>query len=602
MLLTRITSTLARLRSEERGAGMLAVIGLMAVSLLTTALVASSVVSATEFTTVTRAGVQSQAAAEAGVAVARAGLLNGTCTTNNSQYSSAVGANPRYVATVWIPSGASWARGCPPGTSTQVRILSTGYASSKGVGGASGRDVANLEVVLSSASTPTQIVASGPAIYAYKSDNFGAGGKFVSVNGSTPSVMVLSGNVTCDGGATGIANLVAASGTLTVSNSCHVTGNAFASGRINLPSGRPNDGSNYLVDGNVVGAGVTLNSPVGGSVWSSADVTGSGGDAIVNGNLTAATLSLSNGGTVRGNTQVSGAVTLSGGGPDLKGTLTAGSLSANSSQYIRGRAWIYGAVSLGWTARFESPTAATMKSLSLPGGSWSNFFATQPTIVAGGPAASPNTPNPSAPVTPTVPNWVDFTYKASDWTGFAYTSISNSGTCTFIQVKTAITAFAGQPGVLDTRNCVGGIAFSSGTDVIDLTADLAIIGNKFALGGSGRFQATTTKRLWLITPDTVADSLATCPAGSSMVIDGGMTFQSTVNVMIYTPCRFQLTSGTNIQGQIYGGQVSVSGGPTLGYVAVGLPGVNLDTGSAAASASTEADRTIVSYRNVAVGN
>ena len=102
MLLTRIISNLTRLRREEDGAGMAAVIGLLAVSLLTTSLVATSVVTATEYTTVTRAGVQSQAAAEAGIADARAGLLTGTCAAKGNQYASAVGATPRYLATVWV--------------------------------------------------------------------------------------------------------------------------------------------------------------------------------------------------------------------------------------------------------------------------------------------------------------------------------------------------------------------------------------------------------------------------------------------------------------------------------------------------------------------
>ena len=150
MLLTRISSTFRRLRDEERGAGMAAVIGLLAVSLLTTSLVATSVVQATKYTTVTRAGVQSQAAAEAGIADARAGLINGTCTTKANRYASATGAVPAYVATVWVPSGASWVRGCPSGTATQVRILSTGYAQAEGVNGADARDETSIEVILSS--------------------------------------------------------------------------------------------------------------------------------------------------------------------------------------------------------------------------------------------------------------------------------------------------------------------------------------------------------------------------------------------------------------------------------------------------------------------
>ena len=116
MLLTRLQTSFRRLREEDHGAGLAAVIGLLAVSLLTTSLVATSVVRATEYTTLTRAGVQSQAAAEAGVAAARAGLLTGTCAAEGNSYESIPGAVPEYVATVWVPGGSGWVRGCPPGT------------------------------------------------------------------------------------------------------------------------------------------------------------------------------------------------------------------------------------------------------------------------------------------------------------------------------------------------------------------------------------------------------------------------------------------------------------------------------------------------------
>src|SRR5690606_15747158 len=120
--------------------------------------------------------------------------------------------------TVWVPSGSGWVRGCPPGTATQVRVLSTGYAEAEGVVGASGRDETTLELVLSAASVPTSIDASGPAIYAYNSSGFGGGGKLISVDGSSPEILIKEGDVTCTGGASGQADIVVNNGNLTVSS------------------------------------------------------------------------------------------------------------------------------------------------------------------------------------------------------------------------------------------------------------------------------------------------------------------------------------------------------------------------------------------------
>ncbi|MES1169454.1 MAG: hypothetical protein ABUL47_02070, partial [Leifsonia sp.] len=173
MLLTTLIRRLRR--SDDRGIALAAVLGLMSVGLLLTTLVAASVINASGFSTATRAGVQSEAAAEAGIAAARAGLVNGTCVgSSNGIYS---GTDPHYLATVWIPSGNTWVRGCPAGLGTSVRILSSGYATATGVNGADAGDSTNLEAILSPAVPPTSIVATGPAVFAYNAGTFGNGGQ-----------------------------------------------------------------------------------------------------------------------------------------------------------------------------------------------------------------------------------------------------------------------------------------------------------------------------------------------------------------------------------------------------------------------------------------
>ncbi len=590
-----LSQSVRRVRDEDRGAALVAVLGLMTVSLLTTSLIATSIVTSTAYTTTARAGVQSQAAAEAGIAVARAGLRTpGSCAAEGNSYESTTA--PEFEATIWVPSGASWVRGCPPGTATQVRILSTGFAQADGVVGAVGRDETSIEVILSSASVPTQIEATGPAVYAYNSAGFGGGGRLVSVDGSSPDILIREGNVNCTGGASGQADIVVNNGSLTVSAGCSISGNVWASGRVTLPGG-PN------VGGNVVGSGLTISggSKVGGNVWVTSDIDLSGGVEI-GGNATAASMKFNNGGTVRGNAQVTGPVTFTGGGPLIQGNLTAASLTTGNGGKVAKNGWIYGATTVNWGA--EITGNLTTRSFSKPGGSNSDFVKGTLTVVPGGPTASPYANNPAAPATPLVPNWYDFNYDLTDWTGFASATISSSGTCSYTQVKQAVASFAGQPGVINALGCVNGISIG-GSDKVNMTADLAIFSKRYDLGGGGGFAATSTQRLWLITPDDGANGLPApdCVLGdNSFGISGGFTFSNSLRVMMYTPCRVMLGSSTSFNGQVFAGKAGIDGGARLGYVAVGLPGVNLDTGVVAATPSTEADRTIVSFRNVTEGN
>lgn len=537
-----------RLRSDEEGAALAAVMGLMATSLLLTSLVASSVISTAGYTSSVRADVQSQAAAEAGVAIARAGLVKGTCSVNSNRYKSATNAVPSYDVTIWVPSAGVWVRGCPVGVATQVRILSTGYAKSTGVSGVTADNSTSIEVILGAVTTTSTITGSGPAVYSYSSQGFGGGGKLISVNGSTPSVMVKVGDLTCDGGADGAANLVVDSGSLTVGSGCKITGNVWASSRVSVPGG-PNIG------GNVVGNGVTITggSQIGGSVWSTADLTMSGGPKVV-GNVTAASMV-------------------------IQGT-------------IGGSAWIYGLSRLDWGTDLQGNLMT--KTLNVP--AYSNLITGTVT------ETNPNTPGASPYATPTRPvvaNWVDFGYTASQWTGFAEVVLTSSQ-CDFTSIQAKVTALAGQAGLIDARACS---PFSLGDyQKLAMGSDLAIVANKFDLGGSAGFTSSSARRLWLINPDATANALPTCAANESFSVSGGFAFDTNIAVMMYSPCAVAIGSSTSFRGQVFSGAASINGGSTIGYIAVGLPGVNLDTGTATVPSGTEANRTVVSSRNVQVGN
>jgi cytoskeletal protein CcmA (bactofilin family) len=545
-----------RAARRDDGVAMAAVLGLLAVGIILTSVILVSVVGATNYSTYTRAGVQAQAAAEAGIAAARAGLATGTCSEAGGApvYHNAANQTPVYAAAIYRPAaGGGWVAGCPVGTSTQVRILSTGYAVEPGTNGVSANNTVVLEAILAAASTPTTITASGPAIYAYASSSFGGGARFVSVDGSSPDVLVRTGNVTCSGSFPGLANFVVKGGTLAIDGSCAIEGNAFATGRMTLT------GSGY-VRGFAVANGVQLegSSRIYGRVWSSSDIVLSG-NPTVSGILKAQSAVL-DGGTVSsqayiyGNTNVKNA-----GGTTLKATFTTQTANPTPPSWWGGNARI---------TKVNPITAPTYAS--------------------------------DVPAMPIVPDWIDFgarsdEYTSTVWTGF--TVYTMGATCDADALRTALTAIGSSPGLIDGRLCSNGIVLG-GSNQFTIVNDLAIMVPKFTMDGSASFTSATSHRMWIINPDRNANAtpVGDCPGGLS--ITGGATFSSKIDLLLYSPCTITIASSTSIRGQIFSGDVTLGGSGQVSYVAIGLPGVNLSTGVRESNSSTSADRALVSLRNV----
>ena len=83
-----------------------------------------------------------------------------------------------------------------------------------------------------------------------------------------------------------------------------------------------------------------------------------------------------------------------------------------------------------------------------------------------------------------------------------------------------------------------------------------------------------------------------------MDVGGGFTFDSTISTIIYTPCHIGIGSGIKFYGQIFGGETEISGAAKLFYTTVGLPGWDLDTGTASTVTSAPNAWTSVSTRNI----
>ncbi len=592
-----------------------AVMGLMLVGVVLSTLIITSVVTGLTTTTASRAGVQSEASAEAGVDVALASLTSGTCLSSFSSTTA-----PKYTATIYysnsatLPSSSGWTAGCPTSVSTYIKIHSIGTAAAKGVQKNSSQNTAALDAIYTRPVATTTITANGPAIFAYSSQDFTGSGKLLSPNG-TANVFVKTGNVSCSGGAAAQGTIIVTGGNLALSGSCGATGNAIATGTVTLSGG-------VSVGGYAQGTAVSVNSgTVTGAVYSSGATTLS--PASVGGNVVAGTTAyLSSSATVGGSLWSTGAFTSAGG--TVNGTVSASAITVGSSDTIKGNAFATGNVTITWGGALQSNSYST--SLTYNGsnsygaayvngastlsayagfplytktytGSGSNIHVQNPVVLVAPPAT------PTTPSIPVIPVWIPFAYSASDWAGFNIYTFTTQAQCTVAGVQTAINTFSGGKGLIDARVCSSalglGTANGEGGTKVNMANDLAIVTSKgFNLGGSSGFVSTKTANLWLIQPDGGTASTPTCPSGSTFQMPGGFSFDSKLSVMMYSPCEVDVSSSTTFTGQIFAGATSVSGGATVTYQAVGLPGYDLSTGLRSTNSTTTNNWSVVSTRNV----
>lgn len=266
---------------EDHGSAMVAVIGVLLVSLVVTAVISASVVQALGFSTATRANVQSQAAAEAGLAVAQASLLRGECTTGIYESDS----DPVYYVEIKYTIGGIESVGCPVEGSSRVTISAGGEAASPGVGQSSG-DQSAVEATY--IATGSSVPASGAAIYAYSATGFGGSGSLVSLNGDEATVHIKNGSVNCDGASSVPDSFVVANGGLTATGSCNISGSVWASGKVTLTGA-------LRVGGEVVASALEMtgSSRVNGTAWITGH-TEMAWSTVVGGHLTTKTFNGAN--------------------------------------------------------------------------------------------------------------------------------------------------------------------------------------------------------------------------------------------------------------------------------------------------------------------
>lgn len=132
-------------QGAESGSAMAAVVAVVAITAVVAAGLLTSAVFSVGFTSATRAAVQAQAAAEAGLDYAAANLS--TC--SGGVIASAAGSQPEFSVTVEHRtfSASSWAP-CAPRGAYEVRLVSTGKAASRGTAGQTRGDVRSMTAIL----------------------------------------------------------------------------------------------------------------------------------------------------------------------------------------------------------------------------------------------------------------------------------------------------------------------------------------------------------------------------------------------------------------------------------------------------------------------
>jgi cytoskeletal protein CcmA (bactofilin family) len=507
--------------TKEDGTALLAVLGVMGVASIIGITTTSMSLHAVGITTSTRAGVQAEAAAEAGVDFAAAKLATSICQTTYTSSTAPIFTVSVAYSSLTISPGVvdnSWINGCPASTSAgRLKLISKGTATSLGVAGNSSQNVRTVEAIYSYTPSPPSysIIPSGGALYSSAQVDPTINNMTINQAGTVrPSVQFLSGSVTCTSGTTITGDFFLGSGALTATSGCTINGDLWANAAISVTSGE--------VTGNV-------HSSFAGSGYS----------------VTLATSSI-----IDGNIYSAGSVSIAG---QVGGNIVAGP-SATSSMFTN-RSSVGGSV-------------VTSGAVTAPGGVIHGTLTTNQTGIV-------------TPIIPVVPNWVDYAYSPNDWinsTGVPY-AVLTMATCSTTDLSAGVTAVHNSlvPIILDTRAC-GPITDFRGLNFL-LTSDAVIIANGFNLA-SNNIQSTDSfsKRLWIIVPDAVVDGVPTCGTGSTATIGHGVVVGPLVASLIYSPCAIS-NSGDVWRGQMYSSSIATSSSFTLNYLPIGLPTVNLSTGT-----------------------
>ena len=539
-------SKLFQRKTEDRGSGLIAVIGLAAVTAIIGVTVGAVTVHSLQTTNGVAGSVEARAAAQAGVAQAELLLRTRNADGSTGCPSTAVvtsTGNPSYEVKIFtdnLANGWTATPTCPGVNATRVKFVATGLANRGTPGaGASGGEVV-VEAIYQFIPEYTNIPAIDPAVYAYQIT--GSLSQFtLGIEANTviqADIQIKNGDFICQNDARVSGSVILANGKAEL-KSCAIDGNLHVSRTVEL--GRSGTNSSTVRD-NLIAAGVSstgtpLANPVvfldrGTTVGR--DVF-SGGDVVMNAPQTA---------TVRGNVTAA------------RNTSTVVSIAAGAR--VDGNVLTTGTI-------------------------------TGPAGTVGG-TRSPGVAGLQPPSPPVVPNWIDLpfttsTIQSSTWWGRGFQNVVTwSGDCTLTgnNPRWAALATYTQKTIIDATACSSGVVVDSNlSSVVSLMTDIVFFSKSFSFTKlpAQASNLTDARRLYFIVPDNTPNALPTCSGGA-----GNITYNNETNInaplalFFYSPCSV-ISDRNNMRGQIYGGSVEFRQQAQWTFVPATPPGVNFSTGN-----------------------
>ncbi|TXR52522.1 hypothetical protein [Quadrisphaera setariae] len=600
--------------------GALLVAGVTATSL-------SSIGSATSL----RASVQSQAAAEAGLAAAQAAIVAAPvggpllCTYSSS-------APPVFSVQVAYGAGVAGAPACPApagalgGVGAGAALLvSTGRAATGGSQGVTAGDVRRLQAVLTAPAAGAPPAASsggaggaGTTALALFGQRGVTAQNLLEVAASAPGaedgdVYADSGGVSCLSSAS-VEGTVLSQSDITLPNRCTVSA-VWSAGRVAVQDATVRGdvfAASTSTDAGAPAVRLTNSSArVGGNVYTNGAVRVS--DASVGGSVlsTASTITMTNRPAVGGSTYGALGILLDQGSVGMDAVSTRGSLPdpQNPGAVVGGDAVAAGCISSRVTVRGTTSPPASRTGAACG----ANAPATSAPVLPErphNPAGVPTTALPTAvaapprlafPTLPSRPVGGRDPLDAWRAAGWQVEVFSGAGSCTAafdhlaraVQPATAEgAAWAAAPLAVVVRDCSqplqldgGNKALLRGSDTLTLLNDLAVISdagitNQNASGIASSAAGHDRDLYWIVPSDSPAVSASAFPScsGTGSLVPSGLRNLKDVRWFLYTPCA---VSGSNpvgaattpLRGSVYGGSVSLSS-LSMRFTPLAVPGLS----------------------------
>lgn len=608
MLLSKVVKRLRRREvANDQGAVLISVIAVSAIVMTVTVLIATSSITATTYSSVTRANLESRAAAEAGIDTVWASMENSSflcqkVTTSGLKFSVAIAYYDAAGAALTCTGTSSLS-----GTPGAAVITSTGYAANKGIAGATSGNqrtvIAFVNIVVNNNKATLDKVFFSDGSYTITNST-----TVSDAAGLSSANLYSNNNVDCTT-TVGIQGSVTTQGNFAAHNKCVISGSVWAGGSVTSDD-------QLSVSGDVLSAGGTAATPLPVSL----DKAWVGGSVVANGNITAQGTTNSQYCSIAGySAKVCGSVVSIQGSISLDNTanIVGNALAlndvdlgtTNSNLIIGGNVMsvqgalkakntgnsgfrVGGAIMVKGTSQL--PIARIGKQVSSCASSTTGFTACPASTLVrplNGLPAKLNFPTNTVVVPPPRESLARINSDSVSLNNWGW----NVETIGCSAVKGRIQSGWTGKLLLNVTGCT--VPYAWDNDTFALTGDLALfipagIDAKNDLTFNSN-SATLTRTLHLIVPSDakLADgttnlvtwaypiatdpdySTPTCAAGTYGDIRSSKITTTRVNTFIYTPCDFYVANQLiNFKGQIYSGNSTYPNNSSITYIPIDVPG------------------------------